>query len=161
MSTDANAPPSGEAPPWWAGLPEPQANCEAIENSEVMTLLEKTFAGPKHAKRDFLLVDVRRTDWDGGTVATSINLPAQSFFQTRPVVYQLCKQAGIERIIFYCGSSVGRGTRTARWMQDYLTEFGETGMKAIILTGGIKGWHKKFGGKLMENYDENFWVAKA
>ncbi|KAM3515848.1 hypothetical protein MY11210_000619 [Beauveria gryllotalpidicola] len=155
MSTDANAPPSGEAPPWWAGLPEPQAACETIENSEVMALLEKTFAGPKHAKRDFLLVDVRRTDWDGGTVATSINLPAQSFFQTRPVVYQLCKQADL------AGSSVGRGTRSARWMQDYLTEVGETGMKAIIMTGGIKGWHKNFGGKLMENYDENFWAAKA
>ncbi|KAM3451221.1 hypothetical protein MY3296_005477 [Beauveria thailandica] len=118
-----------------------------------MALLEKTFAGPKHAKRDFLLVDVRRTDWDGGTVATSINLPAQSFFQTRPVVYQLCKQAGIERIIFYCGKGFARN--------DYLTEVGETGMRAIIMTGGIKGWHKNFGGKMMENYDENFWVAKA
>lgn len=102
MSTDANAPPSGEAPPWWAGLPEPRAACETIENSEVMSLLEKTLASPKE-KRNFLLVDVRRNDWDGGTVATSINLPAQSLFQTRPVVYQLCKQAGIERVIFYCG----------------------------------------------------------
>ncbi|XWW95327.1 hypothetical protein V2A60_003285 [Cordyceps javanica] len=161
MSTDVNAPPSGEAPPWWAGLPEPQAACETIENSEVMALLEKTLDESKHAPRKFLLVDVRRTDWDGGTVATSINLPAQSLFQTRPVVYQLCKQAGIEMIIFYCGSSGGRGTRSARWMQDYLNEVGETGVKAIIMTGGIKGWHRKFGGKMMENYDEKFWATKA
>ncbi|ATY61667.1 arsenate reductase, putative [Cordyceps militaris CM01] len=161
MSTEANAPPLGETPPWWATLPEPQATCETIENSEVMPLLEKILSGPKHAKRDFLLVDVRRNDWDGGTVATSINLPAQSFFQTRPVVYQLCKQAGIEKIIFYCGSSAGRGTRSARWMQDYLNEVGETDIKAIIMTGGIKGWHKSFGGKLMENYDEKSWATQG
>lgn len=105
MATDANAPPSGDAAPWWAGLPEPRATCESIENVEVMSLLEETIARAKHEKRNFLLVDVRRNDWDGGTVATSINLPAQSFFQTRPVVYQLCKQAGIERIIFYCGKT--------------------------------------------------------
>lgn len=103
MSTEPNAPPSGETPPWWAGLPEPQATCETMENAEVMKVLEKTLAGPKHESRDFLLVDVRRNDWEGGTVATSINLPAQSLFQTRPVVYQLCKQAGIDKIIFYCG----------------------------------------------------------
>lgn len=46
-------------------------------------------------------------------------------------------------------------------MQDYLNEVGETGMKAIILTGGIKGWHKAFGGKMMEHYDEKAWTSKA
>ncbi|KAJ3494718.1 hypothetical protein NLG97_g3897 [Lecanicillium saksenae] len=161
MSSEGNAPPSGEAPPWWAGLPEPQATCETMDNLEVLQLLEKVVASPKHETRNFLLVDVRRNDWDGGTIATSINLPAQSLFQTRPVIYQLCKQAGIERIIFYCGSSGGRGTRSARWMQDYLNEVGETGVKAVIMTGGIKGWHKAFGGKMMENYDEKVWAAKA
>ena len=96
----------GSDAPWWADLPEPQATCDTMENTEVMQLLEKTKQGGKHDNRDFLLVDVRRTDWDGGTIATSINLPAQSFYQTRPIVYQLCKQAGITRVIFYCGKQV-------------------------------------------------------
>lgn len=69
-------------------------------------MVEATVTGPKHESRKFLLVDVRRTDWDGGTIATSINLPAQSFHQTRPIVYQLCKQAGIEQVIFYCGKKL-------------------------------------------------------
>lgn len=73
-----------------------------------MQLLENDAAAVAGAQgsssnRDFLLVDVRRTDWEGGTVATSINLPEQSFYQTRPAVYRLCKQAGIKRVIFYCG----------------------------------------------------------
>lgn len=46
-------------------------------------------------------------------------------------------------------------------MQDYLDDVGETSMKALVLVGGIKGWHKKFGGKMMENYDEKSWIPKA
>jgi arsenical-resistance protein 2 len=42
---------------------------------------------------------------EGGTIESSINLPAQTMYQTREIVYQLCKQAGIKRIIFYCGRS--------------------------------------------------------
>lgn len=99
----SNPAPQASDAPWYAGLPEPQATCETMENSEVMKLLEKLKEAGKHDTRKFLLVDVRRTDWDGGTIATSINLPAQSFYQTRPVVYQLCKQAGITSVIFYCG----------------------------------------------------------
>ena len=66
-------------------------------------MLEADEAVRADAKRDFLLVDVRRTDWEGGTIKTSINFPAQTLYQTRPVIYRLCKQAGIKKIIFYCG----------------------------------------------------------
>lgn len=94
---------SGAAPQWWDAFPKPQATCDFIEPEEVKDLIEKTQAAGKDTVRDFLLVDVRRTDLEGGTVATSVNLPAQSFYVTRPAVYQLCKQAGVKRIIFYCG----------------------------------------------------------
>ncbi|KAL6413488.1 Arsenical-resistance protein 2 [Ilyonectria robusta] len=92
-----------DTPPWWTAFPEAQATCPRVEVSEVATLLEANSAAGSGTTRDFLLVDVRRTDWEGGTVATSINLPAHTFYQTRAVIYQLCKQAGIRRIIFYCG----------------------------------------------------------
>lgn len=94
---------SGAAPQWWDAFPKPQATCDFIEPEEVKDLIEKTQAAGKDSVRDFLLVDVRRTDLEGGTVATSVNLPAQSFYVTRPAIYQLCKQAGVKRIIFYCG----------------------------------------------------------
>jgi arsenical-resistance protein 2 len=138
MSTQA----AQEDKPWWAAFPEYKSSCPQIEASEVKVLLEADAAAGASAARKFLLVDVRRTDWEGGTVATSINFPAHTLYQTRPVIYRLCKQAGIEHIIFYCGSSNGRGPRSAGWMQDYLNEVGETTMKALILKGGIKGWQK-------------------
>ncbi|GJD03293.1 arsenate reductase [Colletotrichum higginsianum] len=127
-----------------------------------MVLLESQLAaGNDTARRDFLLVDVRRNDFEGGTIATSINLPAQSLYQTRPIIHQLCKQAGIKRVIFYCGSSNGRGPRSANWLQDYFDEVGETGIQSVILKGGIKGWVRKYGGRMMDTYDERAWVDVA
>lgn len=96
----------GEAPkdeaPWWAEFPAPKAQCGVVEPDEVLGLLEAQANRPG-SPRDFLLVDVRRTDWEGGTIATSINLPAHTLYPTRPAIYQLVKQAGIKRVFFYCG----------------------------------------------------------
>ncbi|KAI9172172.1 rhodanese-like domain protein [Paramyrothecium foliicola] len=153
-------PQATEAPPWWASLPDVQSSCHHLEPSEVLQLLEDDAASGASAKdkqRDFQLVDVRRNDWEGGTISSSLNLPAQSFYQIRPVLYQLCRQAGIKTIIFYCGSSSGRGPRCAGWMQDYLNEIGDKDMSAVVLKGGIKGWHKTYGSKMMDWYDEKAW----
>lgn len=46
-------------------------------------------------------------------------------------------------------------------MQDYLDEVGDTEIKSVIMKGGIKGWHKTFGGKFMDSYDEQAWKDKA
>jgi len=88
---------------WWAAFGEPQAEVPAIDADVVAGQLAAQPLGPDKT-RDFLLVDVRRTDYRGGTVTSSINFPAHSFFQTRAIVYQLCKQAGIKQIIFYCSA---------------------------------------------------------
>ncbi|KAF5712057.1 arsenate reductase [Fusarium globosum] len=145
---------------WWEEFPEPKAECPRTDPSIVAKLIEVNEASGKNAHRDFLLVDVRRTDWEGGTIATSINLPAHTLYQTRPQIYQLVKQAGIKRIIFYCGSCGSRGPRCAGWMQDYLNEVEETEIKAEILIGGIKGWQKAYAGQLMDSYDEKAWEKK-
>ncbi|KAI1022842.1 hypothetical protein LB503_000284 [Fusarium chuoi] len=145
---------------WWEEFPEPKAECPRTDPSIVAKLIEVNAASGKNAHRDFLLVDVRRTDWEGGTIATSINLPAHTLYQTRPQIYQLVKQAGIKRIIFYCGSCGSRGPRCAGWMQDHLDEVEETEIKAEILIGGIKGWQKAYAGQLMDSYDEKAWEKK-
>lgn len=102
MSTSAPAQDTS-TPPWWAAFPEPKAPVHALEPEDVAQLLESHSAAGPNSVKSFLLVDVRRTDWEGGTVTSSINLPAHTLYQTRPVIYQLCKQAGVKTIIFYCG----------------------------------------------------------
>jgi len=110
---------------------------------------------------EFLLVDVRRTDWEGGTIKTSINLPAQSFYQSRKPLFDLCDRASIKQVIFYCGSSSGRGPRCASWMQDYIDDIAKFGkhpaMKVLVLKGGIKGWVRDFGGSMVEGFEEKYW----
>ncbi|KAL4730717.1 hypothetical protein ACLX1H_002755 [Fusarium chlamydosporum] len=149
-----DAPQDAPQKQWWEAFPEPKAECPRTDPAIVAKLIEVNAALGKNATRDFLLVDVRRTDWEGGTIATSINLPAHTFYQTRAQVYQLVKQAGVKRIIFYCGP------RCAGWMQDYLDEVGETDIKAEILVGGIKGWQKAYAGQLMDFYEEEAWEKK-
>ena len=43
-------------------------------------------------------------------------------------------------VIFYCGSSNGRGPRVAGWFQDTLDEAGRKDSESIVLAGGIKRW---------------------
>lgn len=99
--------------PWWAAFPAPKSDCPSLDPAEVLKLLDE---GGKDAvtPKDWLLVDVRRTDWEGGTIATSINLPAHTLYQTRSVVYDLCKRAGVKRIIFYCGRFLATGSLRLR-----------------------------------------------
>ncbi|KJZ68680.1 hypothetical protein HIM_11936 [Hirsutella minnesotensis 3608] len=160
MAATADEAQRAEPVPWWASFPEPKASCPRLEPADVMQLLESQshLSAPKDVT--FLLVDVRRTDWEGGTLATSINLPAHSLYQTRPIIHQLCKQAGIKTIIFYCGSSSGRGPRCAGWMQDYLDQVKEVEVRAAVLKGGISGWQKAYGGRMMDWYDEKYWVER-
>lgn len=87
--------------PWWTEFPEPKSTPNTIDRAVVLSLLEQQ-DGP----RDFLLVDARRTDCTGGTVSSSINLPAHSFYPTRKTLYDLCTRAGIKKVIFYCGMLV-------------------------------------------------------
>jgi len=111
--------------------------------------------------REFLLVDVRRNDWEGGTIKTSLNLPAQSFYQSRKTLLDLCDRSSIKNVIFYCGSSSGRGPRCANWMQDYIDDVAKFGhrssLKVSILKGGIKGWVKDFEGSMVEGFEEKYW----
>lgn len=166
--------------PWWAAFPEPSSRPDNIEPSKVFAQLEEQSKSPGKP-RDFLLVDVRRTDWTGGTVESSINLPAHSFYPTRKIVYDLCKQAGIKTVIFYCGqshtslyylpdaacslrsplagSSNGRGPRCAAWMQDFINDAGDTSIQSLVLTGGIRGWVKTYEGRRMDGYDAKAWEA--
>jgi len=89
--------------PWWTAFPEPKSDPNRITTDAVLALLEEQQRKEDTQPKNFLLVDVRRTDCTGGTVTSSLNLPAHSFFPTRKSLYDLCKQAGVKKVIFYCG----------------------------------------------------------
>jgi arsenical-resistance protein 2 len=47
---------------WWTAFPEPKAKVPEISADEVMKKFDDMDIKPGH--REFLLVDVRRTDWE-------------------------------------------------------------------------------------------------
>ncbi|KAL4955232.1 Rhodanese-like domain-containing protein [Aspergillus filifer] len=140
--------------PWHASFPAPISDPDALPAPTVLSWLQDGTESRKPGV-DFLLVDLRRTDHEGGTIKGSLNLPAQSLCYTLPTLYNLVTSAGVKDVIFYCGSSAGRGTRAAAWFADYIREQGgEEKVKSWKLGGGIKGWVN--GGEEYTNFMEGF-----
>ncbi|OJD26177.1 hypothetical protein ACJ73_02451 [Blastomyces percursus] len=142
MATEAAAAPAlVQEIPWHEAFPAPRTKAALVSRSEVLGWLKDV--SKKSAPVDAVLVDVRRADHEGGTISTSINLPAQSLYPSIPTLYAIFKQAGVKKVIWYCGSSRGRGTRASCWFADYILERegeGAGGMQSLVLEGGIKGW---------------------
>ncbi|OPB44515.1 arsenate reductase Arc2 [Trichoderma guizhouense] len=146
--------------PWHAAFPSPKRQePETMTRGEVLKMMKDDGSV---AGKDYLLVDLRRTDHQGGTIRGSINLPAQSLYPALPTVYNMVKTAGIRRVIWYCSSSRGRGTRAACWFSDYLEEKGDTNTQSLILLEGLKGWAK--GGaeyvECIDGYDHAYWESQ-
>src|ERR1051326_5586163 len=99
MTQEPSKPTGAKEAPWWESFPAPQHTAALITAAEVMSQLSHP---------DLLLIDVRRTDYEGGTIVGSLNLPAQSFYMNRAVLYSLCKRAGVGRVAFYCGKPPDR-----------------------------------------------------
>jgi arsenical-resistance protein 2 len=79
---------------WTDAFPAPRTTAPTMAREEALSALSSS---------DLLIVDVRRTDYEGGTIKGSINLPAHSFYMNRAVLFDLCKRAGVKKVAFYCG----------------------------------------------------------
>ena len=111
-----------------------------------------------------LIVDVRRTDYEGGSIRGSINIPAQGFWWNRGMLYELAYKADIEWVVFTCNSCSpgGRGPRCAAWFLEFVRGVaGDEDMQILSLEGGMKGWVA--GGemytRLMDGFVEEHWDA--
>lgn len=87
---------------WWDAFPAPSRTADILPRPTALANL---------ASPELLVVDVRRTDYEGGTVRGSLNIPAHSFYFNRAVLYDLCKRAGVKQVAFYCGKI----TRIKAW----------------------------------------------
>ncbi|KEF51889.1 oxidoreductase [Exophiala aquamarina CBS 119918] len=148
-----------QAPAWHEAYPSPRnVSLLTIEREELLTQLQMG----KQLGIDFLLVDLRRADHEGGTIKGSINLPAQSLYPSLPTLLNLCQAAGVKQVIWYCGSSKGRGSRAAGWFNDLIKDRNVEGISSIILKDGVAGWANA--GEdytvLMEEYNASTWASQ-
>jgi arsenical-resistance protein 2 len=82
---------------WSDAFPAPRCIAPILSREEALSNLSSP---------DLLIVDVRRADYEGGTIRGSLNLPAHSFYMNRGALYDLCKRAGVKQVAFYCGKSI-------------------------------------------------------
>ncbi|GAA6015048.1 hypothetical protein JCM11491_001640 [Sporobolomyces phaffii] len=142
----AAAPPSDEKP-WHAAFPTPTSSLAngTLASITPAALRDEINRQPRLEERDFLVVDVRRTDFEDAFIRGAVNLPAHSFYPTLDSLLPLL--SSYKFVIFHCQSSSGRGPRTAAWYQDRLNERGISTdvSRGVVLEGGIKAWVKAFG----------------
>ncbi|GAA5829723.1 hypothetical protein JCM3766R1_001279 [Sporobolomyces carnicolor] len=138
--------PKTEELPWHAAFPVPRSSLSTATLASIPVYrLREMMEEQKDVQRDFLVVDVRRTDFEDAFIQGAVNLPAHSFYPTLDSLVPIL--SSYKQVIFHCQSSSGRGPRTAGWYQDRLNELGipnETS-KAVVLEGGVKAWIKQFG----------------
>ncbi|KAH6637991.1 Rhodanese-like domain-containing protein [Boeremia exigua] len=148
---------TGSPPPWHAAYPAPRSTPATIRRESVLDMIKQS---RETSSSDYILIDLRRNDHEGGTIRGSINLPAQSLYPTIPTLYTLFKSAGLCKIIWYCSSSKGRGNRAAGWFADYIEDQGDEQMKSLALAEGVKGWVMAGDEYIqwMTDYDAKVWL---
>ncbi|KAJ3267273.1 hypothetical protein HDU77_003353 [Chytriomyces hyalinus] len=148
-------------PSWTDAFPTPTSKPARLTREECAALLKD---GSLVNGKDFVFVDVRRTDFGGGTVRGAVNVHAQTFFDNLDAF--TAEYAAVKKVIFFCNSSswtdtkMGRGPRCAAWYQDALDTRGIKTSQAFVLSAGVKGWVNEFkdDASLTQDYDEQFWL---
>jgi len=112
----------------------------------------------KQPWQDYLVIDVRDSDWKGGNIKGSYNLPSLKF--QSGVDELISKIKGVPMVIFHCKFSQERGPNAAG-MYDAKRALQEAeeykNQKVYVLQGGFNTFATSFKGDplLVENWDEN------
>ncbi|KAI9761914.1 MAG: hypothetical protein M1840_001530 [Geoglossum simile] len=137
---------SKSAIPWFSAYPAPRSVApQSITRFELLQWLREG----REDERDFILVDLRRTDHE---VSTSLMNKLRVFVRSSSVLVLTLRTT-------CSGSSRGRGNRAAGWFEDYISDRGDTTMKSYVLEEGINAWVRS--GKefvqMMDDYKEEVW----
>jgi len=121
--------------PWHSAFPTPSFDSKRISAAELVTVMKEKVSG-----KDYIVVDVRRSDFENAFIAGAVNLPAHSFYPTRQTATTLLSE--IPLVVFHCQSCTptGRGPRVAGWYAEELNRRGITSSKALVLDGGVKAF---------------------
>ncbi|GAA5861519.1 hypothetical protein JCM8547_008058 [Rhodosporidiobolus lusitaniae] len=110
-------------------------------------------ADPK--RDDFLIIDVRSSDFAGGNLPGALNITTKEFRDERALCALISKhissRPSLRRVILHCMRSQTRGPYAA-----YLLSRAATlprNVEVKILEGGFSGWYRRYKGRkeLFEN----------
>ncbi|RKO90525.1 Rhodanese-like domain-containing protein [Blyttiomyces helicus] len=110
--------------------------------------------------KDFVIVDVRDLDFEGGgNIPGCLNAPSHLFLAQPEVFVQ--KFAGVKQVIFHCALSQVRGPKCAQRFHSTLTATGgSTDQQVYILRGGFGAWQALYKNEpsLVEQYNAGMWT---
>ncbi|KAG5636496.1 hypothetical protein H0H81_007830 [Sphagnurus paluster] len=114
----------------------------------------------KIAQKDFLVVDVRDDDFEGGNIKGCLNKPSRNFLTSVDALVKDTKDVPL--VIFHCALSQVRGPKAARIYEETrqnLQEEGEAPYEVAVLREGFTQFQYKFKDDptLVENWDKETW----
>ncbi|RKP37810.1 Rhodanese-like domain-containing protein [Dimargaris cristalligena] len=121
----------------------------------------------KVPKKDYLVIDVRTTDYVGGHIPGGINLPASQFYGF--LEYINANFATVPLIVVHCALSQVRGPKSARILTEYFQTRARTTTgtapalpQVKILRGGITDWVAKYKDVpgMIEDFDAELWESE-
>ncbi|KAG9125973.1 hypothetical protein FRC07_005381 [Ceratobasidium sp. 392] len=125
---------------WYSTYPTPSFSSSRMSPEDLAELIDLKVVGV-----DYIVIDVRQTDFESMCIKGAINLPAQSFYPTISTITTMLSH--IPEVIFHCNSckETGRGPRVAGWYAMELRKRGIETSKAWILDGGVKRFCELYG----------------
>ncbi|KAI0300319.1 Rhodanese-like domain-containing protein [Russula brevipes] len=112
--------------------------------------------------KDYLVVDVRDSDFIGGNIINCRNAPSATFLDGLDGLVRDTKD--VPRVIFHCALSQQRGPKAARQYKDrrnQLQKDNDTPQEVLILRGGFTEFQAKFKDdpELVEKWSKDIWAA--
>ncbi|KAH9179199.1 Rhodanese-like domain-containing protein [Lactarius sanguifluus] len=114
----------------------------------------------KLPRKDYIVVDVRDSDFIGGHIKNCHNSPSTTFLDKLDDLVKDTKD--IPQVIFHCALSQQRGPKAARQYNDrrnQLRNDNDTPHEVFVLHGGFTEFQEKFKGdpQLVENWNKDIW----
>ncbi|KAK4498806.1 hypothetical protein PRZ48_009316 [Zasmidium cellare] len=146
MSTsqpNANPAAQNEEPPWHASFPPPTLHPQTFPARRALVLQTLKIAS-------LLIIDVRRTDYTGGCIRGSLNIPAQGFYWNRGALYELAYKADMEWVVFVLEGGVRGWVGGGEEFRGFMDGFDE-GVWGDVLKEEVE--RKKIEGEKVETQD--------
>ncbi|KAK3836957.1 MAG: Rhodanese-like protein [Linnemannia elongata] len=147
-----------------------------VDGDVVKDLLEDKSKVPG---KDYLIIDVRDSDYIGGHIRGSVNIPSQDLRDQLPTLIEEYK--AVPQLIFHCALSQVRGPKAAnRWAEALAArddaaaaDVAATERAAVeaankgpltqhvnILRGGFGEWQRQYKNdkNLVEDYVPDYWI---
>jgi Cdc25 family phosphatase len=114
----------------------------------------------KLPRKDYLIVDVRDSDFIGGHIINCLRSPSATFLDKLDNLVKDTKD--VPQVIFHCALSQQRGPKAARQYNDRRNQLrgdNDTPHEVLILRGGFTVFQEKFKDdpQLVENWSKDIW----